>query len=259
MAGLKFTVLQLGFLNHPKYLVIDQEDKAENFHSPMLAWLFEHPTLGKILYDTGNHETGAKYWGAHARETYPVSSVITIKDKLAEIGLTVDDIDILVQSHLHMDHTGGLPYFAGTKAGQSILVNVEDAKQAFLVCRTEEDTGAYSERFICDPGIRFKTTEGETALADDFILFPQKCHTPGVNGIIAKTENHGNFIFVADAIYLKEGFDKNTPPGGSINKTSEEFHNHVKVIRDLQKKYAATIIFGHDPEQYNEYLGKTID
>ena len=252
--GIKFKALQLGYLDHPKYLVFDQEDMEENFHSPILAWYFEHPTLGRILYDTGNHETGAKYWSKHARETYPVTSVITIKDKLKEMGLGVDDIDILIQSHLHMDHTGGLPYFANTKAGESIIVDEEDAKQAFLTLRTAEDTGAYAEKFICDPGIRFNVTQGVVKLADDFILFPQKCHTPGVLGIIIKTVNSGNFMLIGDAIYTKECYEKDTPPGGTINKTNEEFHNHAKTIAIMKEKYNAVPIFGHDPGQFKDFL-----
>jgi len=255
MEGLQFKLLYLGHILCRKDCLIRTDDPGETVKSPMLSVLIRHPVLGNILYDTGNHELGDRIYSAHAKEIYPVPEVITVKDRLLENGLTVNRIDRIIISHLHMDHTGGLPYFSGTKAGKNgVIINEDDAREAFYQVHTKEDTGAYTKQTFCDlPGIEYTPVNGTVFLADDLILFSQRCHTPGVLGMILKTANHGNFIFTSDAVYMRESFEKELPPGGTINKTDEEFFNEVKLIKELQKQYDATLIFGHDPEQYHLY------
>ena len=255
MKGLEFKILYLGHILCKKDALVRTSDNEAMIKSPMLSVLIRHPTLGNILYDTGNHELGDNIYSKHARETYHVAEVITIKERLAENGLTVDQIDYLILSHLHMDHTGGLPYFCNTMAGKNgVIVNEADAREAFFVVNTQEDTGAYTKQTICNlEGIKYRPIKGEIKLADDIILFSQACHTPGVLGMILNTGSHGNFIFTSDSIYTKESFEHELPPGGAINKTDDEFYNEIKTIRNMQQELNATIIFGHDPEQYKNY------
>lgn len=255
MNGLQFKMLYLGHIHCKKDFLVRTDNTEEMINSPMLAVLIKHPSLGNILFDTGNFESGDQIYSKHARETYPVPEVITIKERLAENGLAPEDIDQIIISHLHMDHTGGLPYFSNTKAGaKGVIVNEDDAREAFYIVNTQEDTGAYTKQTFCDvPGIRYRPINGTVALADDLILFSQRCHTPGVLGMIVKTANCGNFIFTSDTIYTQESYEKELPPGGTINKSDEEFYRQLEIIKKLQKEYDATLIFGHDPEQFHTY------
>lgn len=257
MNGLQFKMLYLGHIYCKKDCLVRTEDQSEMIKSPMLAVLIRHPVLGNLLYDTGNFETGDQIYSKHAKATYPVPEVITIKERLAENGLAPDDIDQIIISHLHMDHTGGLPYFQNTKAGaKGVIVNEDDAREAFYIVNTQEDTGAYTKQTICSlSGIRYTPVNGTVTLADDVILFSQKCHTPGVLGMILKTEHSGNFLFTSDTIYTRESYEKELPPGGSINKSDDEFFRQLALIKEMQKTYNATLIFGHDPEQFHEYTG----
>ena len=50
-------------------------------------------------------------------------------------------------------------------------------------------------------------------------------------------------------VYTRESYEKELPPGGKINKTTEEFFNNLKGIKEMEKKYQAEIVFGHDYEQ----------
>ena len=71
--------------------------------------------------------------------------------------------------------------------------------------------------------------------------------------MIVKTEHHGNFLFTSDAIYTRESFEKELPPGGTINKTEDEFYSELELIKKMQEEYDATLIFGHDPDQFRLY------
>jgi len=61
-------------------------------------------TAGKrILVDTG---MGDK-WAEKERSIYGIDRTRTLAGSLAALGLTPDDIDIVVNTHLHFDHAGG--------------------------------------------------------------------------------------------------------------------------------------------------------
>ena len=42
-------------------------------------------------------------------------------------------------------------------------------------------------------------------------------------------------------VYTRESYEKELPPGGKINKTTEEFFNNLKGIKEMEKKYQAEL------------------
>lgn len=57
----------------------------------------------RILVDTG---IGDK-WNAKQQRIYRLERSVTLLDGLARLGLDPEDIDVVVNSHLHFDHAGG--------------------------------------------------------------------------------------------------------------------------------------------------------
>jgi glyoxylase-like metal-dependent hydrolase (beta-lactamase superfamily II) len=57
----------------------------------------------RILVDTG---MGDK-WNAKEQRMYRLDRSVTLLDGLARLGLDPEDIDVVVNSHLHFDHAGG--------------------------------------------------------------------------------------------------------------------------------------------------------
>ncbi len=112
------------------------------------------------------------------QETYPVSEFISIEDALQQQGLTVNDIDMLILSHLHFDHAGGLGYFKGTKAIQNVVVSEHELKDAYFRVMTGQG-GAYVKELFDIDGIRYVPYQEELRLAEDVLLFVQKSHTAG--------------------------------------------------------------------------------
>ena len=68
--------------------------------TPVIAWYIEGPRE-KILVDTGiSAEVCKPYWPGAVDAT-------PLQEALASVQLTPGDIDIIIHSHLHFDHTGG--------------------------------------------------------------------------------------------------------------------------------------------------------
>ena len=112
------------------------------------------------------------------------------------MGLTPGGMDQLILSHLHFDHAGGLAAFAGTQAFRCVLVAEADLKQAWWSVTTGQK-GPYIRSLFDLPGIRFETIRDTTWLAEDLGLFVQQAHTPGVLGMILKTQHHGTLLITS--------------------------------------------------------------
>lgn len=253
--GMKISVLYLGKMEFPKFRLVQWEDEAEMVVSPAVAILIQHPTLGNILYDTGNCHEHQTLYTPEMKHNYPVTECISVKEALAAKGLTPDDIDRIIISHLHFDHAAGLKDFVGTKAIGKVMVSEADLKEAWFSVTTGNG-GAYIRELFDVEGIQFDPINEDTKLADDLELFIQKSHTPGVIGMILKPEHHKTIITTSDTVYTRESFDQGIPPGGTINKTTDEFFDNVERIKALQKEHDAELLFGHDIVQIQEWVAK---
>ena len=253
--GMKISVLYLGRMEFPRFRLVDCKDESVMVKSPVVALLIQHPTLWNILYDSGNSPEYATVYTEAMRHDYPITEMISIQDALAARGLTPDDIDQIILSHLHFDHAGGLEYFVGTKAIRHVLVAEADLKEAYFRTMTGNG-GAYIRSLFDVEGIQFETINESTKLADDLELFIQQSHTPGVIGMLLRTENHGTILTTSDTIYTQDSYDNELPPGGTINKTPEEFYTNLARIRQMEKDCHATLFFGHDYDQVRQWEAK---
>lgn len=245
---MKISVLYLGRIECKKTHLIECDSESEMIKSPISAMLIEHPTLGNILYDTGNSPFLSTEYPKSVLDTYPVPEFISIEEALKEKGLTPADISMIIISHLHFDHAGGLRYFAGTLAIKNVLVSETELKNAYFQTMTGKG-GAYVKKLFDVDGIMYKTIREDTKLADDMELFIQNSHTPGVIGMLLKTKTKGNIIMTSDTVYTAESYKKELPPGGPINKTKKEFYDNLEKIKGMKEKYSAQLLFGHDYEQ----------
>lgn len=255
MEKMKVSILYLGRMEFLKLQLIACEDEAALIQSPMVAILIQHPELGNILYDTGNSPLYSTEYTEDMLTTYPVVEFISIEDALKEKGLRPCDIDLIILSHMHFDHVGGLKYFRGTKAIQNVIVAEADLKNAYFSVMTGKG-GAYIKSLFDLEGICFKPINETTQLAEDITLFIQESHTPGVIGMILQTKQYGNLITTSDTIYTRESFELGLPPGGKINKTQDEFFRNLDYIKKLQEEHQATLLFGHDYDQIKEWNAK---
>lgn len=253
--GMKISVLYLGHMEFPKFRLIQTEDEREMVKSPAVAVLIQHPELGNLLYDTGNSPEHLTAYTREMLHDYPVIQCTSIKDALAEKGLTPHDIDRLIISHLHFDHAGGMKDFIGTEAIKHVIVSEADLKNAYFSVMTGHG-GAYIRSLFDVEGVCFEPISGTTELAEDLTLFVQASHTPGVIGMILKTEHSGTIITTSDTVYSGESYRKELPPGGTINKTTDEFYENLARIKAMEREFDATLLFGHDYDQVVEWAGR---
>ena len=113
---MKMHILSGGRLRMQKLVYLPGSAPEEMIELPVSCFLFIHPH-GNVLFDTGCHPEIAvnpeERWGPMARFVIPAMSADdNIISQLARVNLAPDDIDIVVNSHLHCDHCGCNEFFS---------------------------------------------------------------------------------------------------------------------------------------------------
>ena len=144
-----------------------------------------------ILIDTGLGPDGAPEGG-------------NLRTRLNKAGITPDDIDLLILTHAHPDHSGGLV----TEAGKSAFPNAR-----IFMSRTEWDfwhndaTQFYGERLsnavngyldAVKPQINFLRFDEESPLPG-ITMLPAPGHTPGQMAVLIES-NGSKLLSIADVI-----------------------------------------------------------
>ena len=265
MSGIQFTIFSHGFIEHDEafsYAILNP-GTVENKHPiavwerlPMISVLIKHPEAGNILYDTGicPGDEGPRR-SKRNKELFllDVTKEDYLDARLASVGLTPDDIDILVLSHSHWDHNGGLKFFSHTKAGQNIIVYEKDyvmgLKETHEIYKKE--SAAYIKENFEFEGLSYNLIEGDQTLVDGIEMIELPGHSPAVLGLVIHLDS-GTVIFPSDAVYSARNYGPPTIPPGIIYDTLS-YERSIKKLRAIQKKYNAKIFYPHDPEQFNEF------
>lgn len=151
----------------------------------------------RILVDTG---AGQK-WDEKSKAIYRIEAVAP-ESYLGPLGLGPDDIDVVINSHLHFDHAGGNTRLEGERL-VSAFPNAE-----FFVQRAELELARQQNERIrasYDPdnfepiAERFRLSEGATSLFPGVSVEPAPGHTPGMQMILV--EGGGETLcFLADLV-----------------------------------------------------------
>ena len=112
--GMKLYVFSSGALTIGKGVLQNFGPMDPPIKIPVGFFVIQHPK-GNVLYDTGNNDkiiTDPSYWGPLFDAIKPVNTPdVAIDVQLQKIGLTPDDINYVVISHMHLDHAGNIAKF----------------------------------------------------------------------------------------------------------------------------------------------------
>ena len=147
-------------------------DPGQLVYSPLLCGVVEHP-LGNVLFDTGFHPRWLKVGGLGGMRI-ELSEEDLMPGRLSDIGLTPADITVVVLSHLHSDHAGGLEHFLHAD------VLVQRAEREFAEHPPPYQADLFDRRDF-DLDLRWRVLDGEHDVFGDgaVVLVPTPGHTPG--------------------------------------------------------------------------------
>lgn len=221
---------------------------------PCLAYLVEHEDAGWILFDTGFRPEDPGLLPPFARELYPGTQGPrdSLASHLERLRISPADIGIIVVSHMHWDHGGGLSLFNGTPAGGRVLAGEADFAYGLRVTHcawNERFAHGYFRDHFEQQGISFDLvppTAGDYEIANGVRLVQLEGHTPQILGLLVDLPHDGAFLLPSDAVYMKRNLEPVITPPGLIYDSLGFLRSARKVIQ-LARERHARIIFPHDP------------
>ena len=250
---MRMHLLPCGRLRMRKSIFVPSAEKTETIELPVASALLRHEQAN-VLFDTGCHpsvpENPEARWGSLAKIMTPIMQpgehVLT---GLAGLGLKPDDIDVVVNSHLHTDHCGCNAFFR--KA--TFMVHSDELAAA----RAPNSEAAGYLAADWDQPMPVDAVKGQRDVFGDgqVVLLPLPGHTPGSIGALVRLERSGVFLLASDTVSLRETLDtgvipRNTWNGDALTKSLAE-------VRHIEST-GATVICSHDAAQW-ETLRKGAD
>ncbi len=169
-------------------------------------------------------------------EIFPHMQAEDVADRqLATIGLSVDDVTCVINTHLHFDHAGGNSHF------RHVPVLVQEAEL------DAARAGGITSRDWDVPGLRYRTIRGDYHVCDGLDLLFTPGHTMGHQSVLGTLSDGQRLLFTVDAVYTSINWDEdalgamNDPVAGQAS---------VERLRREAAQPNTTVIFGHDPAQW---------
>jgi glyoxylase-like metal-dependent hydrolase (beta-lactamase superfamily II) len=227
----------------------------------VIAAVIEHPVAGPILWETGCAENARDEWPAPAWDAFPINVYEEehhLDVALAEAGYGIDDIRSVVIGHLHLDHAGGLEKFRGKAT--PIFAHELEIKEHYYAVATKEDIGAYVPGDLNWELNWQPIHREEVELFENVTLRHMPGHTPGLMTMQVETQNSGHFLFSSDLYHVRDLFEQDLPQGW-LGRDSHSWYRSHRWMKQLQRRYDATMVFGHDATVLEELNaeGKTFD
>ena len=218
---------------------------------PVPFYLLRHPA-GTVVVDGGNPLEVARdpreHWGALA-DVFEVhmTEAQHCAAQLAAMGIDAGEVTHIVQTHLHIDHTGALGHFPDA----AVVVHAGELEAA----RAAEDPArsGYVRADYDRPELRWQPVEGDTDLFGDGVLrlLETPGHAAGHMSLLLRLPESGPILLTADA---------------SDNQAQWEGRAHVRALYSRQaaaesmrrlhqiaQDTGAMLVFGHDPENWSQF------
>lgn len=240
-----------GWLEFDSKIFFPERKRGEQMITiPVPSYLITHPK-GNVVFDTGVHcsvmkdpvaRLGAAVAKSFTSRSKPNEEIVA---QLAQFKLTPNDIKYVINSHFHFDHCGGNEFFPQS----TILVQKNElltARDPELNKKTNFDPQDWNHK------LNYQAVDGELDLFGDgaLVLFPTHGHTPGHQSLRVQVTKGAAFVMTGDACYTKSNMDENRLP--LIASDRDEMYRSLGTLRDLRDKAGATILYGHDPDQWQE-------
>ena len=216
---------------------------------PVPFFLIRHPA-GNIVVDGGNPLAVARdaraHWGALAdRFCARMTQEQHCVAQLRQLGIAPEAVHHVVQTHLHIDHTGALGHFPDAK----VIVHARELDAAQTV-EPPRAHGYVREDFE-QAGIDWRRVDGELDLFGDgaIRLLQTPGHSAGHMSLLLHLDETGPVLLTADAADDLSQWDGRRPPRALCSH--EDAQRSLEHLRGLARETDPLVVLGHDPDNWS--------
>jgi N-acyl homoserine lactone hydrolase len=215
---------------------------------PLLAYLIETAN-GRILYDTGcdynkiADEVKRKQF--YESEGFAFGSPIMnegdrLANRLAELGLHKEDVDVVFCSHLHFDAAGGL--------NEMCHAEVHVHQKELEAARALEDDAYFEEDF--NGPVNWHTYDTEYDLLPGVRAIETPGHSAGHASMLIELPKGKPILLAGDAADLIENIEKEIAPGLCWQDNDAMAVESIRKLKQLSIETGAEIWPNHDMKHF---------
>ena len=246
----KFWPILTGTHKYEKTLSTRNCGHGSIIEAPILAYLIETGN-GRILYDVGcdyekiaNPQLRKQYYES---EDFPfgppsMSEEQKLVNRLARLGITPLDIDIVFVGHLHFDHGGGLCDIPHAE----VHVHKKEYEAALIPA-----DGAY---FPADYSgdIHWKFQQQEYDLVPGVRAIESPGHTAGHMSMLIELPKGKPILLAGDAADLQENIDAEIAPGLCWQEREDMALQSIRKLKRIAQETGARLWPNHDMAFYQQ-------
>jgi N-acyl homoserine lactone hydrolase len=234
MSSIRIHPLRLGTITRQKMTFAYWLDPGTIIDAPVIAWYIEGSDR-KILVDTGGGDAAQ---APPHRHPYKTNEDENIERALMKIGVKCSDIDIVIATHLHWDHSAGNGMFPQAK----VIVQEEELRYA----RSPLPATAHGYiRSVID-GVKYTTLSGDAEIAKGVRVILTPGHTYGMQGVLVEGGERRYFI-AGDTYGLFRNLESDPPLISGIYVDMRKYYESVAKIAE----FGAFVLPGHDVKVFD--------
>jgi glyoxylase-like metal-dependent hydrolase (beta-lactamase superfamily II) len=180
-------------------------DERNRIQLGMRCLLIEHPDA-LVLIDTGaGNKENEKFHEIYGVENAGSAGRTMLEDGIHTAGFGLDDVDVVINTHLHFDHAGGNTYIEDDGVVRPSFPRaryiVQRGEYTFAMTPNERTSASYFPRnweCIREAG-RLELVEGEPAVLDGIRLVRTPGHVPHHQSIVLESGGE-TAIYLGDVV-----------------------------------------------------------
>lgn len=232
---MKMHLLCDGFFTLDKSLVVYMKYMGQLYDAALKPLLVLTNNSERVLIDTGVGElTEAQ------KKFFPVKRKAdeNLTVQLLKHGLKPENIDIIINTHLHFDHCGNNRLFKNAR----FVVQAAELNYAYEPERFQQ--AAYIRELFDVKGLNYEAVNGQRQVCQGVSVLPTFGHSVGHQSVIIEGDDNKKYVYCGDAAPIRENLERRNIPGILYNA-----HEALEAIDRLRKIENAVYIFSHDNEQ----------
>lgn len=252
MADIRLYMLATGSLRCKVHNVKMNQGLGEPYEIPVPWYLITHPK-GNIVIDGGNAVECATdprgYWGGISDIYWPIMTEQEgCVNQVRSLNFDIDSVRFVLQSHLHLDHTGAIGRFP------SATHVVQRAEYEYAFTPDWFAAGGYIRKDFDRPGLSWQFLSGDSTDYYDLygdgsiIMVCSPGHSPGHQSFLITLPKTGPVLLTADAAYTLDHWEERALPG--FLASAVDTVRSVRKLKALAAKTEAMVVLGHDPDSW---------
>jgi N-acyl homoserine lactone hydrolase len=216
---------------------------------PVPFFLIRHPQ-GDVVVDGGNPLAVARdphaHWGALADQfEVHMTEEQHCAAQLGRLGVAPESVAHVVQTRLHIDHTGALGHFPCA----TVVVHAREL-QAARAAQSPIASGYVREDYD-RPELRWQLAAGELDLFGDgtIRLLETPGHTAGHMSVLLRLDETGAVLLTADAADNRAQWEGRVHPRALFSR--DDARRSLERLRALAQQTGALLVLGHEPDDWS--------